>query len=57
MSVVVGAAPAKARETKPARPSDLSALTNPPLAGMCRERGIEPPRKATKAQLLALLEA
>ena len=34
---------------------DLSALTNAELRAICEERGIEVPRRATKAQLLGLL--
>ena len=34
---------------------DLWSLTNLQLAEMCRERGIEPPKKAKKGALVALL--
>jgi len=35
---------------------DLSALTAAQLRELCGERGIEAPKRATKAQLIALLE-
>lgn len=35
---------------------DLASLTNAELVALCRERGIEPPKKARKAELVALLE-
>lgn len=35
--------------------TDLMALTAAKLRAMCAERGIEPPKKATKAQLAELL--
>jgi len=35
---------------------DLSALTVARLRELCDERGIEAPKRATKAQLLELLE-
>lgn len=35
--------------------SDLSALTVAELKALCDERGVDYPKKATKAQLLALL--
>lgn len=47
--------------TAPAGPSperatvDLTALTAARLRELCEERGIDAPRKATKAQLTALL--
>ena len=43
-------------EDVPDEAPDLTSLTNAQLAAMCEERGIEVPRRATKAQLLALLE-
>ncbi len=60
MSIFQGAervsAPAPMRETASvAVTPDLTSLTNAQLAALCDERGIDVPRKATKAQLLALL--
>lgn len=46
--------PLDAAETEPAQ--DLSALTVARLRELCGERGIEAPRRATKAQLVTLLE-
>jgi hypothetical protein len=37
-------------------PVNLSALTVATLQGLCGERGIDAPKRATKAQLIALLE-
>jgi hypothetical protein len=37
-------------------PVNLSALTVATLRALCGERGIEAPKRATKAQLLELLE-
>lgn len=37
-------------------PVNLSALTVAALRALCGERGIEAPKRATKAQLIALLE-
>ena len=37
-------------------PVNLSALTVAQLRELCDERGIEAPKRATKAQLLELLE-
>lgn len=37
-------------------PIDLTALTVAQLRELCEERGIDAPKKATKAQLVALLE-
>lgn len=37
-------------------PVNLSALTVATLKGLCGERGIDAPKRATKAQLIALLE-
>ncbi len=34
---------------------DLWSLTNPQLGEMCRERGVEPPKKAKKEALVARL--
>ena len=34
---------------------DLSGLTNKQLQELCEKRGIEVPKKATKAQLIELL--
>ena len=36
-------------------PVDLTALTVAALRAMCEDRGISAPKKATKAQLVALL--
>lgn len=36
-------------------PVDLSALTVATLRALCEDRGISAPKKATKAQLVALL--
>lgn len=47
--------PLDAAEPEP-EPVDLSALTVATLRGVCGERGIEAPKRATKAQLIALLE-
>lgn len=60
MSVFQGAeriaAPAPAPAPAPeAKTPDLSQLTNSQLVEICEGRGIEVPRKATKAQLVALL--
>lgn len=41
-------------EPKP-EPVDLSALTVATLRALCEDKGIDAPRKATKAQLVALL--
>ena len=49
-------APAAVPQTASAATPDLTTLTNARLAEMCAERGIEAPRRATKAQLVALLE-
>ena len=46
--------PLDAAETEPTQ--DLSALTAAQLRELCGERGIEAPKRATKAQLIALLE-
>lgn len=35
---------------------DYQSMTNARLAELCAERGIEPPKRATKAQLVALLD-
>ena len=37
------------------QPVDLAALTVAALRALCDERGIEAPRRATKAQLIDLL--
>ena len=37
------------------RPVDLAALTVAQLRELCAERGIEAPRRATKAKLIELL--
>lgn len=66
MSVIQGAerlqnagvgspADAHATEDVAAMPADLSGLTNAELAELCRQRGIEPPKRAKKAELVALL--
>lgn len=60
MSVFQGAelAPGAARPPAHAgseKAEDLSGLTNAQLQELCAERGIEVPKKATKAQLIALL--
>ena len=63
MSIFQGAArltsaPVPVRETAPeAETPDLTSLTNAQLAAMCADRGIEVPKRATKAQLIALLDA
>ena len=36
--------------------ADLSALTNPQLKALAEARGLDVPKRATKAQLLSLLE-
>lgn len=36
---------------------DYSAMTNEQLRALCAERGVEAPRRATKARLLSLLKA
>ena len=46
--------PLDAAEPEPTQ--DLSALTVAALRVLCDERGIEAPKRATKAQLIALLE-
>lgn len=46
--------PLGAAEPEPTQ--DLSALTVAQLRELCGERGIEAPKRATKAQLLELLE-
>lgn len=40
----------------PAESVDLSALTVEKLRELCADRGIEVPKRATKAQLIALLD-
>ena len=41
---------------EPEQTQDLSALTVATLRGLCGERGINAPKRATKAQLVELLE-
>lgn len=41
---------------EPEPTQDLSALTVARLRELCGERGIETPKRATKAQLIGLLE-
>lgn len=53
MTVFQGAARTEGRRLP--LPSDLSALTVATLREMCEDRGIDAPKKATKAQLVALL--
>ena len=44
-----------ARAETPGRVVDPTKLTNAELRAMCEGRGIDAPKRATKAQLLALL--
>ena len=46
---------AASQDAVPAAETDLSGLTVAELKSLCGERGLEFPKKATKAQLLALL--
>lgn len=46
--------PLDAAEPEPTK--DLSVFTVAQLREMCAERGIETPKRATKAQLIGLLE-
>lgn len=60
MSVVQGARLAPGATWPPEtagneKAGDLSGLTNAQLQELCAERGIEVPKKATKARLIALL--
>lgn len=56
--VTIEAEPTTVAEVAPqeqAPKPDLSAMTNKELAALCKERGIETPKRPTKAQLLKLL--
>ena len=44
------------REAEPEREAALDSLTVAQLKALCDERGIEYPKRARKAELLALLE-
>jgi len=55
MTVFIGAVRAPEPHVELAPPEDLSALTVARLRELCDERGIEAPRRATKAQLIELL--
>ena len=41
---------------KVAAPTDLAALTVAQLRALCADRGVDAPKRATKAQLIALLD-
>lgn len=56
MTVFIGASRIPAAPAGQTPRDDLSALTVARLRELCEERGIEAPRRATKAQLVALLE-
>ena len=43
------------RPDEPGEPVDLATLTVATLRALCEERGIEAPKKATKAKIIELL--
>ena len=61
MATTVGLTIAPEKPAQAARPAaaapDLASLTVPQLRELCAERGVEAPKRATKAQLVLLLGA
>lgn len=56
MSIFIGAKRVAEAPPAPPVPTDYDSMEKADLFALCEERGLSAPKRATKAQLIALLE-